>query len=191
MRIPKVGDPKEVYAVLEFEIMNKYQHDITVGRVNMGGWMFVDHYEREIYDHARDYRVYDLYNDERTSLAPYRLIRTNTATGFRVEAFEHPGSPNANSRLPVELPSKYKIEIQTGIRKRIFRVTVKPKRQKLGRSDEFDYLFSLSRGDLLPERDYARAVPQGVIVPRFREPISFRLRRFWNNWKYKVKRKPQ
>ncbi len=164
MLSPKAGDPKEVFAVLEFTIANNRQRDITVGRINVAGWMLSDRYSHKPYDHARDYRVYELTSKERASLSDYRVIHNGEAIGFRVEIYEHPGNTRIRSRYPVELPDSYSIAIHTDAGRTIRKF--KPQRAKLRNRSEFRTVFRWSKTELLPDLPIdSVAVPQEPSQP--------------------------
>lgn len=107
------GDPKSVFSVLEFTITNSYDRDIVVGRINAFGWIFSDQYSSFIYDHKRDYRIFDLFSRKQSSLTDFNAIPPDSTLGFRLEVYQD--QRPRNSRVPVDLPKYFTIDIQTDV----------------------------------------------------------------------------
>jgi hypothetical protein len=183
---PEVGDPKRVFAILEFVITNNYSHSVSIGRINIGGWMFEYCYRRGHYDHARNYHVYDLHTGKRKSLDSYESVKPGESLGFRIEAYEYPGDSAARSRRHVELPSSYKIDVKTDVGSRKFKVK-NIDYHYLEYDDYFKWIYRLSNSDLVPnyEPSGSYTVPQGVTHQYQKSPIKVKLKRKIHNFKYK------
>lgn len=182
---PIVGDPKRVFAVLEFVITNNYSRSISIGRINVGGWIFEYRYKRGPYDHARDYHVYDLHTCERKSLFSFESVKPGESLGFRIEAYEHPGDSSSRSRCHVELPSSYKIEVKTDVGSRKFKIK-DIDYHYLEYDNYFNWVYRLSNSELVPnyEPNSSSTVPQGITRQYPKSSIKIKLKRKIYNLKY-------
>jgi hypothetical protein len=185
---PSGGDPKGVFSILEFSITNWYDRDIVVGRINVFGWIFSDHYQPFLYDHERDYRVFDLFEQEKTSLDKYSIIPPSSTIGFRLEAYQDQGIIVTSSRVSVELPVYFTIEVQTDVGSK--RQKKRPKHKELMSKYEFGNVFRWSGTELLSEpmadTSPVQIIPQGVERPKFQYPISYRLKQIYYKLYYKL-----
>ena len=208
MLSPRVGDPREVFMVLEFVLTNKFSQDVTIGRINIGGWMYKDRYSRSIYDHARDYRVFDLHTGSEATLVDYKPLPPGASIALRVEAYEHQGSTwghegrnnplaKVRSRMRVELPSHYDVDVYTNLGKRKFKISFK-KRHKIEYRSNFSNIYRLSGSELIADVPTSSPVPQGIKrkweEPNFRSQLQLRFQRsssrIWH-WKQKILRRSE
>ncbi len=119
MKFIEAGIIKSAFGVLEFAIRNHYPTDVIVGRIMVDDWMFAGEYTRGMYDHKRDYRVFDLYGDkEPAHLDGYKTVPPGGSYGLRVEIFEKAFGMEARSFHDwhfVDWPMTYKVEIHTDV----------------------------------------------------------------------------
>jgi len=118
----EVGDPRRVFTVMEFEVVNRHRIPVSIGRFLIEDWIYADHYEKGIYDRFRDYRVFDLFSRERVSLDRFTLVEPGHAVGFRVEILDQGYDPAYN--MPMHRPAKpvlydaYRIQFHTDLGRR-------------------------------------------------------------------------
>lgn len=177
----KAGDCRRAFVVLEFAIKNSYPRNISVGRFIINNWMFADRYTRGMYDRQRDYRAFDLYTREPTSLDGYKNIPPGGSHGLRVEIFEEAYGPEHGSfhnPHTVELPTKYNVEFQTEIRKVRHTIKIPGERWKLVSDfQQFVYRWSDLLGPVKPSTGGA-PLPQSLQRIAWHPPWRTRLR----NW---------
>ena len=113
------GDIHRAFSILEFSIKNNYPNDVIVGRMDIDGWIFSDHWSRPMGGQPQDYRVYDLQTRERVDLSQYVKLAPKTSVGRRVEILEEaegPGyvSPKRRARLEKRAQFNATIHSDTG-----------------------------------------------------------------------------
>ena len=90
---PLDGKGKNSFTILEVEIVNGYKRPMTITRVQIDDWMFSERYHQHMYDRLKDYRVFDLYTGQPTSLASSHLLPPDNMMGLRVEIVEQSDGP--------------------------------------------------------------------------------------------------
>jgi len=175
----KPGDWRKAFVVVEVVVKNEYPTEVSVGRFVIDGWMFADRFTPGMYAWKRDYRAFDLYTQQSTSLEAYNQIRPKGALGIRVEVIEEtegPGWQSSKSRYVVERKGHYDIQFRTdfgNVRKRI--KFSRPKKEYSG----FNLVHHWSDLIELPQWGFGAAgapVPQGVAVRPTRPPLLRRIK---------------
>ena len=186
----KAGECKRSFEVLEFAVRNHYSRDITVGRFMINNWVFADRYTRGMYDRKRDYRVFDLYSREATSLDCYRIVPPGGSYGLRVEIHEEAhGQEERSFHYPhsVDLSDAFRIEF------RIDTLRVRRKIKIPGKMREkmpaYQFGTSIYRWSTLlgpPQASpFGSPLPQNLQPPSWRLPWSSRMQNWYRakaNW---------
>ena len=114
----KAGDIHRAFSIIEFAIKNNYPHDVTLGRMDIDGWMFSDHFTRPMYGPKNDYRVYDLHTRQRVSLAEYVKLAPKASLGRRVEILEEGEGPayfSTHTRYRVDKRDLFVITVNSDV----------------------------------------------------------------------------
>lgn len=150
----KAGDIHRAFSTIEFSIKNNYPHDVTLGRMDIDGWMFSDHYTRPMYGPKQDYRIYDLHTRQRVSLAEYAKLAPKASLGRRVEILEEaegPGWISSHTRYSVDTRDQFVITINSDVG-----VLTRPIPVKM-EVEQASYFRVSQWGDLLPPFEYDTA----------------------------------
>jgi len=150
----KAGDIHRAFSVIEFSIKNNYSHDVTLGRMDIDGWMFSDHFTRPMYGPKNDYRVYDLHTRQKVSLAEYVKLAPRASLGRRVEILEEaegPGWISSHTRYSVDKRDQFVITINSDVGVLTRSIPVRMEVEEY-------HAFRVSHwGDLLPPFEYDSA----------------------------------
>lgn len=149
--VVKPGDIDKAFSIIEFSVKNNYPHDVTVGRIDIDGWIFSDHYTLPMYGPPQDYQVYDLHTRQRVSLAEYVKLAPKASLGRRVEILEEargPGFVSVRTRHRLDKRDQFVITInsEVGVLTRSIPVTMEVERHITFRVSQW--------GDLLPPFEY-------------------------------------
>jgi len=150
----KAGDIHRAFSIIEFSIKNNYPHDVTLGRMDIDGWMFSDHFTRPMYGPKNDYRVYDLHTRQRVSLAEYVKLAPKASLARRVEILEEaegPGYVSSHTRYRLDSRDQFVITVNAdaGVLTRSIPVKMEV--------EEGPYFRVSQWGDLLPPFEYDTA----------------------------------
>lgn len=187
--IVHVGDCKRRFEVLEFTITNRYRHQITLGRINVGKWIRADQYRPGMYDRKRDYRVFDLLTRERINLEEFRTMEPGQVLGIRIESFEeeNAGRPTfvSNHVYPaVEVPEYHIIRLSSDMGTRQYRVELN-KPEVFPLHFRFEYRWSTDidgLGEMVATP--GAPMPQGMVVNE--APNSSRFARAQFQWRQRI-----
>lgn len=150
----KAGDIHRAFSVIEFSIKNNYPHDVTLGRMDIDGWMFSDHFTRPMYGPKNDYRVYDLHTRQKVSLSEYVKLAPKASLGRRVEILEEaegPGYISSHTRYRLDKRDQFVITINSDVGVLTRSISVRMEVEQ-------HYAFRISHwGNLLPPVEYDSA----------------------------------
>lgn len=192
----KTGDCRRALYIIEFEFVNKYPHELTIGRIKLDEWMFSDKYVPGMYPLKRDYRVFNLHSCEPTGLDRMVKIEPNSSYGLRIEIYEDADGPHwksSHSRYIIEMPQKYKIEFYAN--GKLLKSSIKfPKlndnlthylyNRNYGSLQEIDRWSEDLLGPVIPNT-FGQLPPQGVKISSYKFPLRVRLKNSLNrslNW---------
>lgn len=145
------GDVRRAFSIIEFSVQNNYPTAVTIGRIDIDGWMYSDHWYRPMYGYLQDYRAFDIHSRERVDLSHYHKIAPGGTLARRVEVFEDTHGPrwySSKSRYRLEKRDEFVITIHTDVKTIVRAIPVKA---------EIVEAWVLERGrvvhwsDLLPE----------------------------------------
>jgi hypothetical protein len=181
----KDGDIRRAFVVAEFSIRNEHPTEVTVGRFKIDEWMFADRKTPEMYSFKQDYRVFDLYTREQTSLEQYTKVPAKGSCGFRIEVLEDtsgPGWQSSKSRYTLRLPRGYVVEFYADNSKR--RAKISFPRQRITELDSFSSFHIIHRwsSDLLDPQQQLSVAPRplGTESRPWRQPWRSWLRMQWS-----------
>jgi hypothetical protein len=112
------GDIRRAFSIIEFSVQNNYPTAVTIGRIDIDGWMYSDHWHPPMYSYLQDYRVFDIYDKKRVDLSHYYRIPTGDTLARRVEAFEDThglGYFSHGSRYRLEKRDQFVITIHSDV----------------------------------------------------------------------------
>ena len=162
------GDWRTAFIVLEFAVKNDFPTDVSVGRFMIDDWMFADRYTEAMYAPKRDYRVFDLYSRERTSLDSYRKLSPGSVYGLRIEILEETSGPSwdgPHRRYVLHLPKTSIVKFHRD------NWTQRAKIKMTKATANADFGFIHQWGDLLQQtgsHSSGAPLPQGWQYPEWR-----------------------